>query len=304
MNKNILLEADNKSFNQRDWATEYSQLSTDSDREKLIDEFISSFLISKNIPEIKFRNALKSYLLLGAPDSLNKNNPFLLWINLYNQKVRAITDIDDDDFNNLINLHGNQIILDEDLTGTGRLGTKSIIFNSDLFKQSEQDLTYLTQVFYWLDVSNNSKRLFDHLKNMSQEDKLSFFKELKGKFFRLDEITPEDLKYRLIFKYGSYNSNGELLKAIDIQNALDYLDSHVQKGDQEEEREYTKEEKEILNRIIKNLSNPKQFRYTEQQVKSILDMLLKSNKINMGMSFDDLQNSVYNSLLKNFGSGR
>ena len=87
-------------------------------------------------------------------------------------------------------------------------------------------------------------------------------------------------------------------------NALDYLDSHVQKEDQEEEREYTKEEKEILNRIIKNLSNPKQFRYTEQQVKSILDMLLKSNKINMDMSFDALQNSVYNSLLKNFGSGR
>lgn len=315
MGKFILLETDDKqnissyadmNWNTTNWKIIYSQLNDSVDREKLVDGFIDSFLTTKNVPAIKFRSSLKNLLADGAPESLDKYNPFMLWINSYNLKVKDIGAIDDEDFNSLINLYDQQVLLDEDLTGSSNLGTKSIIFNGDLFKQSENNLNYLVRIFYWLDQHNNANKVFGHLNSMDKRQQNQFCNELETHPNSLNDIkTPGDIKYFFTFKSGKYSSMGQLKNAFSIQNSLKYLDNRVRyKGNKEEEKEYTKEEKETLNRIVKNLSNPKQFRYTEQQVKSILDMLLKSDQVNLGMDFDDLQKVVYNSLLKNFGHGK
>ena len=289
--KFILLEKEDASvvaFNQRNWEQEYNNLSNNVDRDKKIDEFIDSFLKSHNIStNIGFREALKEQLEISAPKSLSEaTNPFLSWIVKYNKSVDNLNEIDNNDYRNLIGVYVNDIILDNDLRGTSSLGTKSIIFNSDLFKQSTEDFSYLVQCFYYLNSSRGAKTFLDKYRTMTSTQKNEFFQRLgyaNASSAKVD-LDEDNLKYFMLFKDKIYKPRGTLRNAKTISYAISYLDEKIQGKDKEDGID--KDFKEILDDAYNILT--KDFGFEKNLIRSLLDVVVKSNKFDASSTSDDI----------------
>ena len=278
-------------FNQRDWAEEYNKLSNNIDREAKIYEFIDKFLMAHNLStNIGFKKALAQQLLLGAPETLSEaNNPFLGWIVQFGKKVGTLNEVSDEEYNNLISLYSDSIILDNDLRGTSSLGTQAIIFNSDLFNQVIEDFTYLTQVFYYLNSSNGSRNFLEKYNSMNNSQKNEFFQRLGYPNYSSAkiELDRDNLKYFIIFADKIYKPRGTLRKAKTVSYAISYLDEKVQDtGKGRDETPIDDEFKDKLNQAYKSLTDD--FGYKKDLVKSLLDVVVKSEKFDASSELNDI----------------
>ena len=134
-----LLEVDTGTFRTRNYEDEYRNSKDGEERARIINEFINDFCKANGIPEdgLGFRGALENQISSYGSSFLKQNNAFLKWIVNFNDYngPESLRNISNDDYNNLIELYGKNIIVEKDLRGTGPRKTATPIFVKDFFNK-------------------------------------------------------------------------------------------------------------------------------------------------------------------------
>ena len=284
-------------FRLRDWEKEFSETSSQVERDDLIDEFIDEFLVANGINDIlpeSFKEALHNHISQLGAQGLKQSNPFLQWLVKFYDTGCSIHDLNNETYNKLNSLYANNVILDKDLRGNGVAKLDSIIFTDDLFKQSLRDMTYLTQVFYWLCSDANTKSLdidslsadqaYDFLNilgynNPAEADRINPERRVKFSNVFLKNNTLRDL---ICFEDGKYDHHGKLRSAKRIYEALNYLEENdTSNNDDLQDNIY-----DIKNRKIeqKSLGKYNQLKLNEldgETARDIISLLIKNYKIKL-----------------------
>lgn len=291
------------SFNQVDWERLYN--TTDYDElDSLIEKFINEFLVSNNIPtNIGFKNSLKKQLEAFGGEGLTNKNPFLGWIKQYNTKVGGLSDITDSAYQNLIDIYAKNIILDEDLEGTGSVGTKSLLFTSSLFKKPTKDFTYLVQVFYYYATYTGINTFKDVYKAMKPKQ-LEEFSSMLG--YRLNKntinIKDEDIKYLFTFSGSKYSVHGELRDINKINSSIRYLDSlNIGDSKNKENREMissNKYEPKLQAKVDEVREALIAMRFSKKTADKAIDLIIETRGIDNSINTQDLLKLTLNLLNK------
>lgn len=176
----------------------------------------------------------------GVKDALNfLRNPFLQFFVAYKKCGLDESQLLPVDFENLYRLHGEKIIGDANLKGTGKLGLNEMIFVEDFYKTNNYSgkldgysaMKYVYQVYSWAQNSSNITKL--GIKNITVSTLEGFLKILKGKEITKIDSVPSNIEQNianiLVFKSDelsvNYSHTGEINIANNISDAIDFLET-------------------------------------------------------------------------------
>lgn len=287
------------SFRQTDWEGMYNQaISEGGDEEvnNVINQFIDTFLSTNNLPQdIGFRDALFNQLKAYGGKALTPNFRFLDWIIQYNKSTDGLTRLTNEGYNNLIDAHGRNIVLDSDLTGQSSLKDKNIIFVEDLFNKDTNNFIFLTQVFYYLNSREGSKSFFDKYNKLNNLQLNEFYQILgySNASSMRREVTPESIKNIICFKSGNFSNKGELRDTKVINDALEYLDRRIPEERDSATSALSQEQQDIIKLTKDGLKN---LGYKEKFVDGVIDTIIKSERLPKNLSLDNLTKLALNTI--------
>ena len=241
MTKEILnekLPENSVSFRTTDFEKAYGEVSSPEERDEFINQFISQFLESHGITNVRlgFEDALKNLLLNTGAKAFKDNNPFLQWIVSYSDAngKDTLTSISNDDYNNLINLFSQNVIVGKDLSGKSGRKTETPLFTQDFFEKPFNEMKYIAQLFYWYQANyNRLYKSFEKMVNSANERSAKAVTEFGQLLLdrtiqtaTLKKLTKEDLIDFILFEEGKFNNTGRFRDVRRISAAIDYLDDY------------------------------------------------------------------------------
>jgi hypothetical protein len=218
------------------------QYNSNPDKLEVINNFITAFETQYGI---KLNTSLiqavgEQILSMGGGDALDYyKNPYLQFLVNYSKLLNMTTiDFTGESYNNLIHLYGDKVISDNNMFAKGSQGQNDIIFVKDLWTQQYNEIKYLCQAFYWLNIKSNLSSLnLDKLGNDDGTIVKNFISYLGGDVTSLDRnektgrmmslaqaLGNDPINY-ILFVDKKFSFTGQLRQANQISRALDYLDT-------------------------------------------------------------------------------
>ena len=298
-----------KSLNSREsyvdtkWQKLYDKAKSTSEQERVMDNFLKSFLNFHNIPSSSLRKDVKDIIKdqfrnFGSESLDESKNPFLKFLVKYaDQPQHDLGSMKASDYNNLINLYSKEAITDNTLEGKGQGGLDNPIFNSSMLGRTAPDTLYISQAYSW--ITRNLRKLQDYVKAAKIEDLTRFAEILGDESLRIYTINPGELDkdadqlkkdimtnlINILFYQDSDLADNKTFRNTDIirpanniYKALDYLDGLRPAEDEKTSRD------DLLSRADRDdheLSDADKKRFEDlddEKARDLIAYLLKTHK--------------------------
>lgn len=177
-------------------------------------EVIELFL-KRRFPKVDF-NIIKDIVTkwieeLGFSYS---TNPFLQFMDEYLKKHPTI---DTNTLEIINDLYANNEIETTDLQAKTSEGTKSLIFNENLYKFTYDDAEFIVQAYKWLSESDNIRRYITNVDALTKYDITDVEK--------IDNKKAIEIRNQIIFKNAQSSSNSKINTVADISRETRFLEA-------------------------------------------------------------------------------